>query len=547
MLELIPLLIIVLIAGASGAWCFVRALRVQAADSARIADLERQLAQAQDDAAGARKQRAQALSRLSHELRTPMNGVLGFTEMLLASDLEDSHRLQVRMISESGRMMLRLLNDILDMTRVESGHFRLVEEPTDLAGELRTCVEMIEAGSGSHGTILRWTIDPALPQFVLLDRIRLREVLLNLVGNALKFTDQGAVHIEASLVDGRSKQELEIAVRDTGCGIPAERHEAIFEPFFDAGGSGPGPVAPTGLGLPIARQLVSRMGGELTLASMPGVGSTFSVRLPLVASTEHAKAPSPAALPPSAKHSRVLVAEDNTVNQQVILAMLECLGIRPDLVEDGSKAIDAIDCASSRGEPYSLVLMDIQMPQMDGLEATRHLRASGYPAQELPILALTANCFAEEVAACHEAGMQGHIGKPLKLSDLSESIAPFLADAIPSSPPGATPGACSSECDLRLTSLSSQPAFAALEEKYAGRKLQLCQRVDAILQQDAEQADWESLLRELHKVAGTAANFGDAPFGELSREISALVKSARNPAQRQVLLSQAYKRLKKVA
>ena len=551
MLELIPYMLIVAIAGAAGVLCFRQATGLPETRhlAERIVHLERELEQARKQSAEACERRAHALSRLSHELRTPMNAILGFTELLLAGDLEDSQRKQVQMISESGRTMLRLLNDILDITRLENGKFRLVEEATELAGELQYCAELVEAGNDNHGSRIRLQIDPALPPSVKLDRIRLREVLLTLVGNAVKHSGGGLVALEAHAIDQDRKDGLEILVRDTGRGIGPERQAVLFEPFYSKQPGIGDEVARSGLAMPIARQVVRHMGGNLTVDSIPGLGSTFTIRLPLNAAVAEQHEHAASAFPANSPSPRVLVAEDNAINQQLILVMLRCLDIEADLVADSEEAIAAVARASQQGRPYRLVLMDVQMPGMDGLEATRQLRSSGQDTPALPIIALTANCLTEEVEACRKAGMQAHVAKPIRLSDLAEKLKTYIVLA-------AECGLASSQdshssaadnLDVRRTVFTASVSMAALEDKYLCRKQMLLEQVTEILAQDAAKADWERLLRELHRVAGTAANFGNADFGQLSRELGDLVRATPDPAHRQALLSQAYAQMRKAA
>lgn len=474
-----------------------------------------------------------ALARLSHELRTPLNGVLGFAELLLAGDMEEPHRAQVQLISESGRTMMRLLNDILDLNRLERGDIRLVLEAADLREDIAFCTRLMEPPASDRGISLRTTVPPDLPEMLTLDHLRLRDILLNLMGNALKRRGVSMIEVNVSL----SGETLRIGVSDNGPAIARAERDNIFEPFYDCDDA----ETARGLGLAIALQTVRRMGGDIVLESTPGAGITFTVNLPIIVTQGIPGKPTDRPVPDDdLSGTRLLVVEDNPINQQLILAMLEKLGIQTVLVGDGMQAIAAVDMARCEGEGFDLVLMDLQMPGLDGLETTRLIRQSGIEASELPILALTANCFADDIVACRDAGMQGHIAKPVQLADLSAQIAANRKTASAIEHPVLLQTRQAADLDIRTVDAKLGSSTPGLEDKFSARKAELFRMIRRQLCEEPEEVDWDSLLRELHKLAGSAANFGEAELGDLSRRTSREIRQTQNPRARQLRLSRAY-------
>ena len=336
-------------------------------------------------------------------------------------------------------------------------------------------------------------------------------MLFNLLGNAIKFTECGGIDMEARIENSSNGRLLLLSVIDTGIGIAEDRLAAIFTPFRQGEGTIARAYGGTGLGLAISSQLVGMMGGDISVQSRLGVGTQFTIRLPL-----HAVATLPAPVsPPSGarreqsgnalRGARVLIAEDHGINQELILAMTETLGLDAHLVDNGEDAIAAIIAAANAGAPFAAALMDVQMPHMDGLEATRRLRALGFGADRLPVIALTANCYAEDVAACTEAGMQSHLGKPVTTLALARELARWLGPehAAPAEIPEA---------------MATKPS-AALEDRYRSRKSQLVSQLRQSLARAPGQTDWEELTRQLHRLAGVAATFGEPELGEVSRRL----------------------------
>ncbi len=468
------------------------------------------------------------LINMSHELRTPMNGVIGFTELLLEADLPDLQHRQVRLIAESGRAMLRLLNDILDIARIEAGQLRLVAEPVNLREELAQCQGLMQPIAEARGLGLTLACDDALPTSVQLDRLRLRQVLLGLIANAVKFTQHGTIKLSAHMVDDR----IHIAVADNGIGIAAERQAGLFTPFA-GGDEGARAFGGTGLGLAMADQIVRLMGGTIALESTPGHGSVFTVALPLQQVALVSRAPDlpmdPAPRLPL-KGLRVLIAEDHAINQQLIMAMAESLELDAQLVSDGREAVDAVLRAEQLGTPFQLVLMDVQMPEMDGLEAARTLREAGCSPTDLPIIALTANCYAADVAAARDAGMQAHLAKPIMLADLARAVAEHARFRSASE---AIAGR-----DLLRQPEGVSTAIHSLDHRYRQRKQALIYRIEVALAGMPDGDDWREIIASLHKLAGVAANFGEAHLGELSRQLERQLNDAALADQRQRLLAE---------
>lgn len=499
-----------------------------AVDVSDARQLETDLRFAQRRAEEAATAKSMFLANMSHEIRTPMNGVLGFTELLERSPLDESQRGYVQMIADSGREMMRLLNDILDISKIEAGQLRIVTEPIDLRHKLGGVIRLMEPIASEKGLGVVLDIAADIPTWVMGDPLRLRQVVLNLLGNAIKFTERGRICVVVSAVDaGRS---LRIDVKDTGIGIAPENLDSVFQQFSQADNSIVRRFGGSGLGLAISKQLAEMMGGNISLASTVGVGSTFSVVVPLVPAVapDHADAPQPgpsASLADKAVAPRLLIAEDNEINRQLIEEMVHSAGYTAHLVTDGEAAVRAVVEAESRGEPYSLVLMDLQMPLLDGLSATRLLRSKGYDAALLPIVALTANAYAEDIAQCRAAGMQAHIAKPLRMRDLVDAIERFTAKG-------------GAQVEQPLDHVAATITDPALTKKYRDRKEALRAMLGDVTEFNIEER-WRALAVALHQLAGVAAIFGDPILGETAAAIERDLELAPHNRARLVLVSDA--------
>jgi len=389
---------------------------------------------ARDSAQAATRTKSNFLATMSHEIRTPMNGIIGMTDLLLESPLSADQREQLVTVQRSGHALLSIINDILDFSKVEAGKLDVEWLPTELRGAVDDVMQLLRPRALEKGLELSVEYAPGLPDAIETDPGRLRQVLTNLVGNAVKFTSAGRVRV---LVDtDPASTKLRFSVVDTGPGIPPDSQKNLFQPFTQLDVSTTRRFGGTGLGLAICRQLVDLLGGELGVISPAmtqptngGPGSIFWFSLPATvpalatrSTTRHATV-SPA--PDRGRRSslcRVLVAEDNSVNQMVIRAMLQKLGIDAKLVSDGRQAVEAVAAT-----PFDLVLMDCQMPVMDGFEATKIIR--GRSGARPVIVAVTANAMAGDAERCRAAGMDDYISKPISVRELRRVLTPWLDDA----------------------------------------------------------------------------------------------------------------------
>lgn len=373
-----------------------------------------EMAKARRAAEDGARAKAEFLATMSHEIRTPMNGVIGMADMLHGTDLTEEQRHCVDTIHQSAEALVKIINDILDMSKLDAGKMTLSLGPFDLRACLNQVVALLGAEARAKGLSLSLTGLDTLPARVVADEGRLRQVLINLIGNAVKFTDTGAVVLRVHGEPAEAGCRVRVEVQDTGVGIPAHRLDAIFDSFEQADNATTRRFGGTGLGLSISRMLIEAMGGKLKVRSIPGKGSCFSFELVLAPAKD---AQAPPLTPPSdtdltcLEGRRILLAEDNRVNRILIEKYLRDTPVRLSFAHDGHEAV-----RKTRDQDPHLVFMDMSMPVMNGLEATRLIRDTDGP--QPVIVALTANAFDSDREACMAAGMDGFLSKPIRRADL---------------------------------------------------------------------------------------------------------------------------------
>jgi signal transduction histidine kinase/ActR/RegA family two-component response regulator len=376
---------------------------------------------AQREAESASQAKTAFLANMSHEIRTPFQGLLGMLQLLDRDQLAPDQHRRLETARNSALHLLAVLDDVLDMSRLEAGTLTLTPQPVDLRALVADVQALMEAPAQAKALALHVHIDPALPALALLDGTRVRQILFNLLSNAIKFTDHGSVTLDLRA----ERDALLMTVTDTGIGIDERTRARLFQRFSPGDASRSRRHGGTGLGLEISRNLARLMGGDITLESTLGQGSRFAVRLPLqavAAELQPPAAPAPSGTP-GTRRLRVLAAEDNDVNREVLAAMIGMHDHEVSFAHNGREAVEAM-----RSQRVDLVLMDLHMPEMDGIEAARAIRALPPPAANVPIVALTADVFADTRARCVEAGMNDFLTKPVGVTDLGRLLERYAAE-----------------------------------------------------------------------------------------------------------------------
>lgn len=380
-------------------------------------DAERQL---RERAEAADRAKSELLAVVSHELRTPMGAVISMSELLLNGPLDTTQRPYAETLQQSAKSLLTVLNDLLDYSKLEAGHFELDRAVFDLHQLVKSAGSEVQARAREKGLKGVVNVGMSCPRFVKGDVTRLRQVLTNLTDNAVKFTSTGSVHLHANAGEAKGRLTLRFDVTDTGIGFSEFQKERLFQPYVQASRTKANEYGGTGLGLSIARRLVELMGGEIGCESALGQGSLFWFTIPTerAETTPFKDAPAAGTLT-----GHVLAVEDNAVNRMLIGTYLEEFGLTYDIVENGGEALARLE-----GQDYDLVLMDIMMPELDGVETTKRIRKLSGDAAEVPIIALTAHAMKGDREDYLAAGMDGYVSKPIRGRDLFAALVPYLSD-----------------------------------------------------------------------------------------------------------------------
>ncbi len=488
-------------------------------DISRRKAAEADLTQARDRALDGERAKGEFLAVMSHEMRTPLNGLLGTMQLLRDHSLDDRQTELLDRMEASGQILLGLVNDVLDLSKLEAGKMRSEKRPFSVAQLADGVIETAAPLAAANGNSLSWSWAGPPAGRVLGDPQRLRQILLNLMGNAIKFTHGGSVELEIERT-GTGGQELEFRVIDTGIGIAEEHLERIFEDFETLDSSYSREAGGTGLGLGIARRMARLLGGRIGVESEPGEGSLFWLRLPAehLGNAEEAAGPGRPARPAVREPLDLLLVEDNEINRFVARTMLETDGHRVTEAVNGKIGVEL-----AAGHRFDAILMDISMPEMDGPEATRTIRSGGASAQ-VPIIAVTAHALPEEVARFHDAGMDACISKPIERNVLLETLSGLAARRAPSSPSAEAPEAALVD-RTRLDALEKtlQPeGFASLMARFAEEAATTVARIagGGLSPQD--------LAATAHRISGICAVFGLDSLRNALGEIETAAKTGRD-------------------
>lgn len=474
-----------------------------------LARLREQIARERAERASAAK--TEFLASMSHEIRTPLNGVIGYADLLCEEpNLGPRARQHAERIRTAGAALLTVVNDVLDFSKLEAGQVEITSQPFALMAMVDNTISIVRGSAEAKGLTLAVGLDPALPAWLLGDEDRLRQVLLNLLNNAVKFTPRGRIDLSVTLVGSKEETiHLRCSVQDTGIGIPEDKRDRLFQRFSQVDGSIARDFGGSGLGLAISKALVERMGGAICVESVIGQGSNFWFDLELPVASEAVVVAKPTPNSVARQGRRLLLAEDVPLNQDLARAILERAGHSIDVVGDGAAAVAAVQVKT-----YDLVLMDIQMPRMDGISATRCIRALGGAAAGMPIIAMTANVLPEQVAEFRAVGMDDHVGKPFRQDALLSAIDRW-----------ASGGRVTAVAPRLDRSVFDEMRDMVGHERMVGLLTMLSEELTQRFGSSSHTHERERIAEDAHAMVSATSMVGFASLSTLCRDVEAVCRS----------------------